>query len=73
MDGEPPGASSDPRGDAGALGDATRAVRAGLPAAAQGRPFLPGPTLAAPFHLRGDPDSAPFVYARYGNPTLSAF
>jgi cystathionine gamma-lyase len=53
--------------------DATRVVRAGLPAADQGRPFLPGPVFAAPFHLRGDPAEADYVYGRYGNPTWTAY
>ena len=55
------------------LGDGTRAVHAGLPAAAQETPFLPGPTFAAPFHLRGDETfGADYPYARYGNPTWTA-
>jgi cystathionine gamma-lyase len=49
--------------------DATRAVRAGLPEAAQGEPFLPGPVFASAFHLRGDPDDAAYSYARFGHPT----
>jgi cystathionine gamma-lyase len=53
--------------------DATRIVRAGLPAAEQGRPFLPGPVFAAPFHLRGDPAEADWMYGRYGNPTWAAY
>ena len=52
--------------------DATRAVRAGLPPAAQGEPFRPGPVLAGPFHYAGVPDAAS-AYGRYGNPTWSAF
>jgi cystathionine gamma-lyase len=48
-------------------------VRAGLPAAEQGAPFLPGPTFAAPFHLSGDPADADYVYGRYGNPSWSAY
>jgi len=52
-----------------ALGPSTRAVHAGLPPARQGEPLLPGPVLAAPFHLRGDVDSAPYGYTRDGNPT----
>ncbi len=55
------------------LRDATRAVHAGLPAAADGRPFLPGPTFAAPFHLSGDPANSDYVYGRYGNPTWTAY
>jgi cystathionine gamma-lyase len=33
---------------------------------------VPGPALAAPFHLRGDTDAAPYGYGRDGNPTWSA-
>jgi cystathionine gamma-lyase len=54
---------------AGELGDSTRAVHAGLPDGAQGQPLLPGPVLAAPFHLRGAADAAPHGYGRAGNPT----
>jgi cystathionine gamma-lyase len=53
--------------------DATRIVRAGLPAAEQGEAFLAGPVFAAPFHLRGDPADADYVYGRYGNPTWTAY
>jgi cystathionine gamma-lyase len=53
--------------------EGTRVVRAGLPEAEQGTPFIPGPTFAAPFHLRGDPHEAEFVYGRYANPTWSAY
>jgi len=55
------------------FGDGTRAVRAGLPEAGQGEPFLPGPTFAAPYHLRGRPEDSDFVYGRYGNPTWSRY
>ena len=55
------------------LGAGTRAVHAGLPEPAQGEPFLPGPVLAAPHHLRGEPDSSPFAYQRYGNPTWARY
>jgi cystathionine gamma-lyase len=51
------------------LGPSTRAVHAGLPDAAQGEPLLPGPVLAAPYHLRGDPESTPYGYGRDANPT----
>jgi cystathionine gamma-lyase len=50
-------------------GDGTRVVRAGLPDAEQGAPFLPGPVFAAPFHLKGDVASSEWAYTRYGNPT----
>ncbi len=53
--------------------DATRVVRAGLPPAAPGQPFLPGPTFAGPFHAPGDPADSPFSYARDHNPTWSHF
>ena len=33
------------------LGDGTRVVHAGLPRPSRATPFLPGPALAAPFHL----------------------
>jgi cystathionine gamma-lyase len=52
--------------------EATRVVHAGLPGAVQGEPFLPGPVLAAPYHVKGDPSGAPHGYGRYGNPTWSA-
>jgi cystathionine gamma-lyase len=54
-------------------GEGTRVVRAGLPVPEQGAPFLPGPTFAGPFHLRGDPESAPYVYGRYGNPSWTRY
>jgi cystathionine gamma-lyase len=39
------------------LGDSTRAVRAGIPPAVPGASFVPGPVLAAPYHL--DPELGP--------------
>jgi len=54
-------------------GRSTRVVRAGLPQARQGEPFLPGPVFAAPFHLSGDPESSPAPYGRYANPTWEAY
>ena len=50
-------------------GDGTRAVHAGVPAPRQGEAPLPGPTFASYYHLEGDPESAQYVYGRYGNPT----
>jgi cystathionine gamma-lyase len=50
-------------------GPSTRSVHAGLPAAEQGEPFLPGPVFAAPFHMRGPVDAAPYSYTRNANPT----
>ncbi|HKP19929.1 MAG TPA: cystathionine gamma-lyase [Thermoleophilaceae bacterium] len=54
-------------------GPSTRVVRAGLPDAEQGEPFLPGPTFAAPFHVTGDPYASPHAYTRYGNPTFARY
>ncbi len=48
-------------------------MHAGLPRAEQGEPFLPGPVLAAPFHLIGPSDASVYGYARYANPTWSAY
>jgi cystathionine gamma-lyase len=53
--------------------EGTRVVRAGMPEAEQGAPFLPGPTFAAPYHLTGDPYAAEYVYGRYGNPSWSLY
>ena len=57
----------------GAGARATRVVHAGLPAPAQGTPFLPGPTLAAPFHLIGPSDASPYGYGRDANPTWTGY
>ena len=55
-------------------GDGTRCVRAGLPEAVPGQPFLPGPVFAAPYHL--DPVTGPAAgvdgYGRTDNPTWRA-
>ncbi|MFJ6164708.1 cystathionine gamma-lyase [Micromonospora orduensis] len=53
------------------LGDGTRCVRAGLPEPAPGDPFLPGPVLAAPYHLDPwqGPAASPNGYGRPDNPT----
>jgi cystathionine gamma-lyase len=50
-------------------GDSTRVAHAGLPPRADGEPFLPGPTFAAPYHLAGAADASRFNYGRYDNPT----
>jgi cystathionine gamma-lyase len=50
-------------------GRSTRAIHAGLPDPVQGEPFLPGPVFAAPFHLRGAADAAPYGCGRDQNPT----
>ena len=54
-------------------GDGTRAVHAGLPGPRQGAPLLPGPTFASYYHLEGDPETADYVYGRYGNPTWTLY
>ena len=48
-------------------------MHAGLPAPAQGTPFLPGPTLAAPYHLVGPSDASPYGYGRDANPTWTGY
>ena len=53
--------------------DATRVVRAGLAPAAQGEPFLPGPTFAGAYHAAGDPALSPYTYGRFHNPTWTRF
>jgi cystathionine gamma-lyase len=52
-------------------GDSTRVTHAGLPDAAQGEPFLPGPTLQAANHWSGD--GGPDGYGRTGNPTWARY
>ena len=52
---------------------ATRVVHAGLPEAAEGEAFLPGPTFAAPFHHTGPADPTTQSYGRYSNPTWSRY
>jgi len=54
-------------------GDSTRVIHAGIPPAAQGEPLLPGPVLAAPYHLAGAADASPYAYARDANPTWTHF
>jgi cystathionine gamma-lyase len=53
--------------------EGTRVIRAGLPEAERGEPFLPGPTFAAPYYSAGDPHEADYVYGRYGNPTFTRY
>jgi len=52
-----------------ALGPSTRAVHAGASAPAQGAPLVPGPVLAAPYHLQGAVEDAAYGYGRDENPT----
>jgi cystathionine gamma-lyase len=53
-------------------GPSTRAIHAGRPPAEQGAPLMPGPVMAAPYHLRGDADASPYGYGRDANPTWAA-
>ncbi|MHC5904209.1 cystathionine gamma-lyase [Streptomyces sp. S6] len=55
-------------GAPGAIGDGTRAVRAGLPEPVKYEPALPGPVFAAHYHLPGEP-TGPYTYGRDENPT----
>ena len=66
---DPPAASERESERRRARGPSTRSVHAGLPAPAQGEPFLPGPVFAAPFHLKGPADASRFGYHRDTNPT----
>jgi cystathionine gamma-lyase len=52
---------------------ATTVIRAGTPRPAQGEPFRSGPVFASAYHTSGEPASSPFTYARFHNPTWSAF
>ncbi len=56
-----------------AAGGGTLAVHAGLPAAQDGEPYLPGPVFAAPYHLRGDADVSRYGYQREANPTWDLY
>ena len=53
--------------------DGTRVVRAGLPDATPGTPYMAGPVFAAPYHAPGDPAASPFTYGRFSNPTWVAY
>ena len=55
------------------LRPATRVVRAGLPEAVPGAPYLPGPVFAAPYHAPGDPTQSPYTYGRFHNPTWTHY
>ncbi|OJF13731.1 cystathionine gamma-lyase [Couchioplanes caeruleus] len=53
-------------------GDGTRVVHAGLPTPVPGRPFLPGPVFAAPYHLDPVEGAGEDGYGRPDNPTRRA-
>ncbi len=68
------GAEHASRGDAmNSWHDGTRVVHAGLLPKAQGTPYLPGPTFAAPYHASGDPADSAFTYGRFHNPTWQRY
>lgn len=52
---------------------ATTVIRAGTPTPVQGEPFRSGPVFASAYHTSGEPATSPFTYARFHNPTWSAF
>ncbi|RCW39158.1 cystathionine gamma-lyase [Halopolyspora algeriensis] len=57
----------------GELGDGTRCVQGGHPEPVAGKPLLPGPVFAAPYHLGGSDRAADTdFYGRAGNPTWRA-
>jgi cystathionine gamma-lyase len=49
--------------------DSTKIIRSTLTRAVAGEPLHPGPVFAAPYHTPGDPNDAPYSYARSHNPT----
>jgi len=52
--------------------DSTKIIRSTLTRAVAGEPLHPSPVFAAPFHTPGDPNDAPYNYARSHNPTWTA-
>ena len=48
-------------------------MRAGVPPGAPGAPLLPGPVLAATYHLPARQDELTYAYGRSENPTWTAF
>jgi cystathionine gamma-lyase len=55
-----------------ALGDGTRAIHAGLPAAGDGTPLVTSPVFGSTYHLAGEP-TGPYQYGRLSNPTWTAW
>jgi cystathionine gamma-lyase len=49
--------------------DSTKIIRSTLTRAVAGEPLHPSPVFAAPFHTPGDPNEAPYNYARNNHPT----
>ncbi len=54
------------------VGDGTRVVHAGMPAAAEGTPLVVSPVFTSTYHLTGEP-SGPYQYGRLTNPTWTAW
>jgi cystathionine gamma-lyase len=52
--------------------DSTKIIRSTLTRAVAGEPLHPSPVFAAPYHTPGDPNDAPYSYARSHNPTWTA-
>lgn len=52
--------------------DSTKIIRSTLTRAVAGEPLHPSPVFAAPYHTPGDPNAAPYSYARSHNPTWTA-
>jgi cystathionine gamma-lyase len=53
--------------------DGTAAVHAGFDDPGQGRPMRDGPVFAAPYRHSGDPQAGGLTYARFANPTWTAY
>ena len=49
--------------------DSTKVIRSTLTRSVAGDPLHPSPVFAAPYHTPGDPNEAPYSYARSHNPT----
>ena len=49
--------------------DSTKIIRSTLTRAVAGEPLHPSPIFAAPFHSPGDPNEAPYNYARNNHPS----
>ena len=56
----------------GARGDGTRAIHAGQPVAADGRPLVGSPVFGSTYHLTGEP-AGPYQYGPVTNPTWTTW
>jgi cystathionine gamma-lyase len=52
---------------------ATQVLHAGIPESAPGQPIMQGPTFASLYHAPGNPADSPHTYARFHNPTWTAY